>query len=44
VRDVWRPDGDVVRTSWPAVDDPAGGPLDGAADRVVWGRRRDQVT
>ena len=40
VRDVWRPDGDVVRTSWPAVDDPAGGPLDGAADRVVLRRRR----
>ena len=35
VRDVWRPDGDVVRTSWPAVDDPGGGPVDGAADRVV---------
>ncbi|MGY1672735.1 glycosyltransferase family 87 protein [Geodermatophilus sp. SYSU D00710] len=45
VRDVWRPDGDVVRTSWPAVDDPAGGPLDGATDRVVLRRRhRDQVT
>ncbi len=39
VRDVWRPDGDVVRTSWPAVDDPAGGPLDGADDRVVLRRR-----
>ena len=43
VRDVWRPDADVVRTSWPAVDDPAGGPLDGAEDRVVLrrGRRRE---
>ena len=28
VRDVLRPDGDVVRTSWPGVDDPAGGVLD----------------
>jgi uncharacterized membrane protein len=37
VRDVWRPDGDVVRTSWPGVDDPAGGVLDGAPDRVVLG-------
>ena len=35
VRDVLRPDGDVVRTSWPGVDDPAGGPLDHARDRVV---------
>ncbi|WP_324275106.1 hypothetical protein [Blastococcus brunescens] len=24
VRDVLRPDADVVRTSWPGVDDPAG--------------------
>jgi hypothetical protein len=40
VRDVWRPDGDVVRASWPAVDDPAGGPLDGAPDRVVLRRWR----
>ncbi len=35
VRDVRRPDADVVRTSWPGVDDPAGGPLDGAVDSVV---------
>jgi uncharacterized membrane protein len=35
VRDVLRPDGDVVRTSWPGVDDPAGGPLDHSPDRVV---------
>jgi uncharacterized membrane protein len=35
VRDVLRPDADVVRTSWPGVDDPAGGPLDHARDRVV---------
>jgi uncharacterized membrane protein len=33
VRDVLHPDGDVVRTSWPGVDDPAGGVLDGADDR-----------
>jgi uncharacterized membrane protein len=35
VRDVLRPDGDVVRTTWPGIDDPAGGPLDGANDIVV---------
>jgi uncharacterized membrane protein len=35
VRDVLRPDGDVVRTSWPGVDDPAGGPLEHARDRWV---------
>jgi uncharacterized membrane protein len=35
VRDVLRPDGDVVRTSWPGVDDPAGGPLDGADDAMT---------
>jgi uncharacterized membrane protein len=35
MRDVWRPDGDVVRISWPGIDDPAGGPLDGAEDRVL---------
>ncbi|WP_448641700.1 glycosyltransferase family 87 protein [Geodermatophilus sp. URMC 63] len=47
VRDVWDPDDDVVRTSWPGVDDPAGGPLDGAPDAVTLRRRRlvrDQVT
>jgi uncharacterized membrane protein len=32
VREVWRPDHDVVRTSWPGVDDPAGGVLDHAPD------------
>ena len=32
VRDVLRPDDDVVRTTWPGVDDPAGGPLDQARD------------
>jgi hypothetical protein len=35
VRDVLYPDGDVVRTTWPGVDDPAGGVLDGAPDRVT---------
>jgi uncharacterized membrane protein len=34
-REVRRPDDDVVRTSWPGVDDPAGGPLDGAHDTVT---------
>ena len=43
VRDVLRPDGDVVRTSWPGVDDPAGGPLDHAPDRVVLPPVDDQV-
>ena len=36
VRDVLRPDGDVVRTSWPGVDDPAGGVLDGSDDTVAF--------
>jgi uncharacterized membrane protein len=35
VRDILHPDGDVVRTSWPGVDDPAGGPVDGAHDVLV---------
>ena len=35
VRDILRPDGDVVRTTWPGIDDPAGGVLDHARDRVV---------
>jgi uncharacterized membrane protein len=43
VRDVLRPDGDVVRTSWPGVDDPAGGVLDGAQDRVVLRREGPSV-
>ncbi len=42
VRDVLRPDRDVVRTSWPGVDDPAGGPLERADDVVVLGRRSGQ--
>ena len=32
VRDVLRPDHDPVRTSWPGVDAPGGGLLDGAPD------------
>ncbi|SFF07706.1 glycosyltransferase family 87 protein [Blastococcus tunisiensis] len=39
VRDVLRPDGDVVRAGWPGVDDPAGGPLDHARDRLTLRRR-----
>lgn len=34
VRDVWQPDRDVVRTTWPGVDDPAGGPLDHHMDAL----------
>ncbi|SFL61563.1 glycosyltransferase family 87 protein [Geodermatophilus ruber] len=40
VRDIWHPDRDVVRTTWLGVDDPAGGVLDHARDRVVLRRRR----
>jgi uncharacterized membrane protein len=35
VWDVLRPDGDVVRNSWPGVDDPAGGVVDHQPDRWV---------
>jgi uncharacterized membrane protein len=35
IREILRPDADVVRTTWPGVDDPAGGVLDQAPDRVV---------
>jgi len=35
VRDVLHPDRDVVRTSWPGVDDPAGGRLDGSDDTAI---------
>jgi uncharacterized membrane protein len=35
VRDVWNPDADLVRRSWPGTDDPAGGVLDGAQDVVT---------
>lgn len=40
VREILRPDDDVVRTSWPGVDDPAGGVLDGAPDRLPRPLRR----
>ncbi|MGY1811265.1 glycosyltransferase family 87 protein [Blastococcus sp. SYSU D00820] len=40
VRDMWRPDGDVVRTSWRGVDDPTGGPLVHAPDRFTLPRPR----
>ncbi|MGY1855631.1 glycosyltransferase family 87 protein [Modestobacter sp. SYSU DS0290] len=40
VREVWQPDRDLVRRSWSGVDDPTGGVLDGAVDRVVLRRRR----
>ncbi|MGY1826763.1 MULTISPECIES: glycosyltransferase family 87 protein [unclassified Blastococcus] len=43
VRDVLHPDRDVVRTSWPGVDDPAGGPLDHAPDRRVLRRSAEGV-
>jgi hypothetical protein len=35
VREILRPDSDVVRTTWPGVDDPAGGVLDGSRDRLA---------
>ncbi|SEP12141.1 Uncharacterized membrane protein [Trujillonella endophytica] len=35
VHEVWRPDHDVVRASWRGVDDPAGGVLDHAPDRLT---------
>ncbi|WP_236829780.1 glycosyltransferase family 87 protein [Blastococcus sp. KM273128] len=43
VRDVLDPDRDVVRTSWPGVDDPAGGPLEHAPDRWVLRRSAERV-
>ncbi|MGY2001497.1 glycosyltransferase family 87 protein [Blastococcus sp. SYSU DS1024] len=43
VRDVLDPDRDVVRTSWPGVDDPAGGPLEHAPDRFVLRRSAERV-
>ena len=39
VRDIWQPERDRVRASG-RRDDPAGGPLDGAPDRLVLGWRR----
>ena len=44
VRDVLRPDGDVVRTTWPGVDDPAGGRLDHAPDVRRWRRSAAERT
>ena len=44
VRDVLRPDEDVVRRSWPGTDDPAGGVLDQAGDVVVLESRRSRVS
>jgi uncharacterized membrane protein len=35
VRDVLHPDEDVVRNTWPGVDDPAGGVLDHAPDAIT---------
>jgi uncharacterized membrane protein len=35
VREVWNPDADPVRRSWPGTDDPAGGFLDQAPDKVT---------
>ena len=40
VREVWRPDSDLVRRSWPGTDDPAGGVLDRARDVVTLRRVR----
>ena len=42
IRDVWWPKYDPVRTDGHPddVDDPGGGPVDGAPDRVALGRRR----
>ena len=39
VRDIWHPDLDEVRRSWPGTDDPAGGPLDHTVDRFTLSRR-----
>jgi uncharacterized membrane protein len=39
VRDVWDPDADLVRRSWPGTDDPAGGVLDQTPDRFSLSRR-----
>jgi uncharacterized membrane protein len=41
VSEVWHPDADLVRRSWPGTDDPAGGVLDQAPDRF---RLRRSVT
>jgi uncharacterized membrane protein len=44
VREVWRPDADLVRRSWPGTDDPAGGVLDHATDVVTLRRRRQPAS
>jgi uncharacterized membrane protein len=44
VREVWHPDTDLVRRSWPGTDDPAGGVLDGAPDVVTLRRRRQPAS
>jgi uncharacterized membrane protein len=44
VRDIWHPDLDPVRRSWPGTDDPAGGPLDGREDVVTLGRHKSAVS
>ncbi|MCW2633841.1 MAG: conserved rane protein of unknown function [Blastococcus sp.] len=43
VRDILHPDGDVVRTSWPGMDDPAGGVLDAAPDVLSRAHRRSMI-
>jgi uncharacterized membrane protein len=40
VHEVWHPDTDLVRRSWPGTDDPAGGFLDGSPDSVTLRRSR----
>ncbi len=44
VREIRRPDDDVVRTSWPGVDDPAGGPLNHAEDAVTLRRPAPMIS
>jgi uncharacterized membrane protein len=39
VRDIWHPEWDRVRQSWPGTDDPAGGVLDQAGDVITLRRR-----
>jgi uncharacterized membrane protein len=44
IREILRPDTDVVRTTWPGVDDPAGGVLDHAPDRLALRRPGGEVS
>ena len=44
VREIWNPDADPVRRSWPGTDDPTGGFLDGAPDRFTLRRRQSRWT